>query len=202
MTQCRVFRSTVSTVSHQCLHHPCSRERAYLPTISHRQVPLGSCRWLRRSICAAVRQQRPGHARHLIGECHRDDLEGSAGQEAREPEIFLRVLHGATQDGMRADDENTSQIAVALLGDRSKLLLAPGRILSRHQPNPSRKIASRPKNRRVCHSRRDRGRPDDADARDGLKPLARLVRAVLRLDSFLDRSDQRLHWPEAAPPAQ
>src|SRR5437660_1359014 len=35
--------------------------------------------------------------------------------------------------------------------------------------------------------------PDDTDARDGLKPLARLVRAVLRLDSLLDRSDQRLH---------
>ena len=33
---------------------------------------------------------------------------------------------------------------------------------------------------------RDRGRTDDADARDGLKPLARLVRAMLRFDPPLD----------------
>ena len=32
-------------------------------------------------------QQRPGHARHLVGERHRHDLEGSPRQELREPGI-------------------------------------------------------------------------------------------------------------------
>jgi hypothetical protein len=43
------------------------------------------------------------------------------------------------------DDEVPSQIAVALLGDRPELLLPPVESLSRHQPNPSCKIASRRK---------------------------------------------------------
>ena len=71
-------------------------------------------------------QQRPSHASHLVGKCHRHDLEGPPRKELREPEIFLRILLGAPQDGMRADDKNAPQVAVALLGDRPKLLLAPG----------------------------------------------------------------------------
>jgi hypothetical protein len=38
----------------------------------------------------------------------------------------------------------------------------------------------------------NRGRTHDADARNGLKPFARFVRAMLNLDAFFDRSDQRL----------
>jgi hypothetical protein len=53
-------------------------------------------------------------------------LEGPPRKELREPEIFLRILLGAPQDGMRSDDKNAPQVAVALLGDRPKLLLAPG----------------------------------------------------------------------------
>ena len=59
-------------------------------------------------------QQRPGHASHLVGKCHRHDLEGPPRKELREPEIFLRILLGAPQDGMRADDKNAPQVAVAL----------------------------------------------------------------------------------------
>jgi hypothetical protein len=59
-----------------------------------------------------------------------------------------------------------------------ELLLAPGRILARHQPNPGREIASRPKHRRIRRRRHDRGRPQNPDARDGLNPPAHLVRAI------------------------
>src|SRR5262249_57345617 len=45
----------------------------------------------------------------------------------RKPRIFSGILQCAPQHGMRADDENASQILVALLGDRPQLLLAPGR---------------------------------------------------------------------------
>src|SRR6266536_859969 len=90
--------------------------------------------------------------------------------------VLLRVA----QDRMSANDENASQIAVALLGDRPELLLAAGRILARHEPNPGREIAPRPECRRVRDRRRDRGRPDETDTGDGLQPLACLVPPMLR----------------------
>src|SRR5262245_1932509 len=160
MTQNRVFRSTVSTVRIKS-SSPCSSGTHVLTHI------LPSPDSYATATSAGARYVPPwansGQAmRHLVGKCHGHDLEGSSRQEPREPGIFLRVLHGAPQDGMRADDENASQIAVTLLGDRPELLLAPGRILSRHQPNPSRKIASGPKHCRVRYRRDDRSRPDDA----------------------------------------
>src|SRR5262245_20068690 len=87
-------------------------------------------------------QQRPGHARHLVGERHRHDREGWPRQELREPGILPGILLGAPQHSDRPDDENAPQVAVSLLGDRSELLLAPGRILPRHQSDPGAK--SRP----------------------------------------------------------
>jgi hypothetical protein len=110
-TICYVNRSLVATavIEFLCLTH---------------NPGLGSCRQLRRPICAAMSQQRPGCARHLVDERHRHDLEGPPRQELREPGIFPGILLGAPQDGMRADDENAPQIAVALLGDRTELLLA------------------------------------------------------------------------------
>ena len=69
-------------------------------------------------------QQRPGHARHLVGERHRHDLEGSPRQELREPGILPGILLGAPQHSDCPDDENAPQVAISLLGDRSELLLA------------------------------------------------------------------------------
>src|ERR1700694_4259648 len=63
------------------------------------------------------------------------------------------ILQGAPQHGNRLDDKNAPQVAVALLGDRPELLLAPGRILARHQPDPGREIAARPEERRGRHRR-------------------------------------------------
>src|SRR6266508_2111059 len=71
----------------------------------------------------------PSHARHLVGERNCHDLEGSSRQKLREPGIFFGVLLRVAQDRMSANDENASQIAIALLGDRPELLLAAGRIL-------------------------------------------------------------------------
>jgi 2-polyprenyl-6-methoxyphenol hydroxylase-like FAD-dependent oxidoreductase len=46
-----------------------------------------------------VDHQRPGGARHLVGERHRHDLEGPPRQELREPGIFPGILLGAPQHG-------------------------------------------------------------------------------------------------------
>src|SRR5260370_24680238 len=115
---------------------------------------------------ALLAQPRPGGARTLVGMCLRHDLEGPPRRELREPEIFLRILPGSPQHSNRSDDENAPQVAVALLGDWPELLLAPGRILSRHQPDPGREIPSRPKNRHVRYRRRDLAPPAAPHAPD------------------------------------
>src|SRR5262245_22647955 len=93
------------------------------------------------AIAATPGQQRPGDARHLVGKRDGHDFERSPRQKLRQPRIFLRVLPGPPQHGMCPDHKNTPQIAVALLGNRPKLLFAPGRILARDEPNPGGKIA-------------------------------------------------------------
>src|SRR5450631_67305 len=49
----------------------------YISSSLPRRAPLGSFSKLRRLIGAAMDHQRPGRARHLVGERHRHDLEGS-----------------------------------------------------------------------------------------------------------------------------
>src|SRR6202044_199949 len=121
----RVFRSTVSTVSHQCLHHPCS-SWTHIPLLNlPSPSPLSGFSNLSHPIGSAMAQQRPGDASHLVGERHRDDLERPPRQKLGEPGIFLGVLPGAPQHGTRPHDENAPQVAVALLGDRPELLFAP-----------------------------------------------------------------------------
>ena len=50
---------------------------------------LGRCRKRRRPIGAALGQQCPGDARHLVGKRHRDHLERFAGEKLCEPGIRL-----------------------------------------------------------------------------------------------------------------
>jgi hypothetical protein len=48
---------------------------------------------------------------------------------------------GIADDGERAGHEQAAQIAIALLADTSELVLAPARMLLRHEPDPGREIA-------------------------------------------------------------
>ena len=53
---------------------------------------------------------------------------GAAGtfQTSRQSSLKYAQPPTPSQDGMRTDDKNAPQVAVALLGDRPKLLLTPG----------------------------------------------------------------------------
>jgi hypothetical protein len=92
---------------------------------------------------------------------------------------------------MGSDNKNTPEILVTLSRDRPELLFAAGRILPWHDPDPGRKITTRPECLRIRDEGGDGSRAYDADT-DGLEPLTCLVRAMLRDDPFLDRSDHRL----------
>src|SRR5258705_7420235 len=128
----------------------------------------------------------------LLASATATTLKGRRARSCVSQGYFPGFSLGAPQHSDRSNDENAPQVAISLLGDRSELLLAPGRILPRHQPDPGREIASRPEDSRVRHRRHDRSRPDNPDARDGLNPLARLARATLHLDPVFDRSDDTL----------
>ena len=56
-------------------------------------------------------QQRPGHARHLVGERHRHDLERSPRQELREPGILPGILLGAPQHSDRPREKISERIS-------------------------------------------------------------------------------------------
>ena len=87
---------------------------------------------------------------------------------------------------MRTDDQDATQIAIALFGDRPKFLFAAGRILSRHKSQPGRKITTRPERLQIGNDGGDGGCTQNADAGNGLEPLARIARAMQRYDPLLD----------------
>src|SRR6516225_4149816 len=93
---------------------------------------------------------------------------------------------------MRPHNKNTPQIAVALLRDRTKLVFAASRILSRDEPNPGGKITPRAECLRVCDSGGNSTRANDADPVDALQSLARLIGAMLHTKPPLNRAYHRM----------
>ena len=55
--------------------------------------------------------------------------------------MFGAMDLGVADDRERASHEQAAQIAVTLLADMAKPVLAPARMLLRHQPNPGREVA-------------------------------------------------------------
>src|SRR6185369_12308449 len=121
----------------------------------------------------------PDHPRHLVGECDGGNLDRPPRQQCRKPgpmrgAVDLRIAN----DGERAGHEQAAQIAIALFADIAEPVLAPARVLLRHQSNPGREVAARAKGLWVSDAG-DQGRSQHwADAGDRIEPLARLIRSV------------------------
>jgi hypothetical protein len=75
-------------------------------------------------IASTFGQWGPGDARHLIGQRNRDDLERTSRQELCEPRIFFGMLAGTPQDRMRTNNQDATQVPIALFRDRPELLFA------------------------------------------------------------------------------
>jgi hypothetical protein len=69
---------------------------------------------------------------------------------------------------MGTNHQDASQILVALFRDRPELLFAAGRILPRHETNPSRKVTTRSECPRVRDSGGNGGRAHNTNPRDAL----------------------------------
>src|ERR1039457_3110398 len=84
----------------------------------------------------------PGHAGDLVGKRDGSHLGRSPRQQCREPgPMFGAMDLGIADDGERTGDEQAAQIAVTLLADTAESVLAPARMLLRHQPDPGREVA-------------------------------------------------------------
>src|SRR5262249_9432732 len=79
----------------------------------------------------------PRHSCELVGERDRSDLGGPPRQQSCEPgPMFGAVDLGIANDGQRARREQAAQIAISLFADTAELVLAPARVLLRHEPDP------------------------------------------------------------------
>lgn len=186
----RPFRSTPSSPSQSCgafgcqpatgaFNTPCCPSATggidYLASTqprSHCQATSGGNRKLRRSIVPSFGHDRPGDARHFVGDGDRDNLDRLLRQQSSDPRMLLRMAPGVLDHRCCAHDEWPSQIAIALLGNAAELLLAALRILSRHEPDPGCEIATRLEGARASDRRGDRRGPDHADSRDRFEAAA------------------------------
>src|SRR5262249_49740179 len=99
------------------------------------------------------------------------------------------MLTRIANDCHRTCDEQPSQISIALLGDPAESLLAAGRMLSGHQPDPGGKTAARRECLPIPYLGYQRSGDDRADAGNFLEPPAFFTRPVPSMDVFLDRSN-------------
>src|SRR5262250_776453 len=92
----------------------------------------------------------PRHACNLVGERNRSNFGRSTGQQPREPGPMPRAMDlGIADYGERTGCEQAAQIAIALLTDTTKLVLAPTRVLLRDEADPGREVSSRSESPRI-----------------------------------------------------
>src|SRR4029077_19373598 len=128
------------------------------------------------SVAFVPGHHRPCHPGEFVGERDGGNLGGSPRQQCGEPGSMLRAVDlGIADHGERAGGEQAAQIAIALLADTAKLILAPARVLLRHEPDPGREVSSRSEGLGVGNARNQCRCERRTDAGDRVKPLARRV---------------------------
>src|SRR5262245_30237707 len=79
----------------------------------------------------------PCHSCDLIGERDRSDLGRPSRQQCGKPGATFGAMDlGIADDGERTRGEQATQIAITLFADTAELVLAPARVLLRHEPDP------------------------------------------------------------------
>src|SRR5262245_60122748 len=88
-------------------------------------------------------RDRPRHPRDLVGQGNGSHLGRPARHQPPQPRVFLRaVLLRIADDGHGTGDEKPPQVSIALLRNAAELVLAAGRVLLRHQPDPGGQTSS------------------------------------------------------------
>src|SRR5262249_22242621 len=153
-----------------------------LPTFTSRQMPARS--WSRRKcggflVAITLDHHGPCYSCDLVGERDRGDLGRPPRQQCRKPgPMFGAMDLGIADHRQRASGEQAAQIAITLFADTAELVLAPARVLLRHEPDPGRKIPPGSESLRISDAGDQSGGQRRTDARDLIQPLARLARSV------------------------
>src|SRR5512134_625324 len=85
-----------------------------------------------------------------------------------------RITHHAN----RTNEQQTSDIGIALRGDPAQPLLAASGVLSRRQTKPSGEVAAGAESLQIWYRRGNGGGGDRSDPGDGGQTLAREVRSM------------------------
>ena len=93
---------------------------------------------------------------------------------------------GVADDGERAGNEQAAEIAVASFADTAEPVLAPARVLLRHEADPGREITSRSEGSRIGNGRDQSGGQCRTDTRYIVEPPARLAGSVPGHDQTIE----------------
>src|SRR6266704_6306575 len=99
---------------------------------------------------------------------------------------------GIANHCQRAGREQAAQIAIALLADTAEPVLAPARVLLRHEPDPGREIPSRSESLRISNAGDQSGGQRGTNARNLIEPLARRVGSMPGHDPAIEVQNLRL----------
>jgi hypothetical protein len=125
-------------------------------------------------VAFAPRHHRPGHPGELVGERDGSDLGRSPRQQPREPGPMPGAMDpGIADHGERASREQAAQIAITLLADAAKPVLAAAGVLLRHEPDPGREVPPRSEGPGIGNAGDQRCCQRRTDAGDRIQPFAR-----------------------------
>src|SRR3954454_14734439 len=163
----------------------------------------------RNPVRAALDQQGPDDAGHLVGQGGGDQHARLAREHPRQP----RACRSPTPTGPAdhragTQDQQSPDGPLAHLRDGSELVLAPCRLLQRRQPKPGGEVPPGAETLRRRHQGGDRSRCDRADAgdrheppRDGVglgTPGNLTIQLLDLLFQGVEHSDQHLQDPACA----
>src|SRR5215510_265479 len=125
-------------------------------------------------VAFAPRHHRPGHPGELVGERDGSNLGRSPRQQPCKPGPMARAVDlGIADHGECASREQATQIAITLLADAAKPVLAAAGVLLRHEPDPGREVPPRSKGPGIGNTGDQRCCQRRTDAGDRIQPLAR-----------------------------
>src|SRR5215831_19674187 len=105
---------------------------------------------------------------------------------------------GIADDGESTDGEQTAQVAIALLADTPKLVLAAARMLLWHEPDPGREVTARSESLWISDGGNQGSCQCRTDAWDRIEPPARRVGAVPCHDAAVELQNLYLQGPKLA----
>ena len=130
---------------------PVSFDRLPLPVLRPSRIPDGFPRFALSGdagspVVLLLRRQRPGDARHSVGQRNCNEHPRLARQHTGQPRVRrLATSGGVPYDRHRARDQKPPEVALAHLGYLAQPGLAAGRVLPWNEPEPCGEVAPAPK---------------------------------------------------------